>query len=475
MFEANLKTKFAFFNLSFDFNVMGKNQWLELLKQENRILELSTSSKMFFAGTQGWIPGKVTLAYVAKHFLGVELNKEDGTRTSFTRETPLTEQQIRYLAEDCISTELCALRVNNLPTETLQARASFVLGEIGFNGMLVDRKHFDRIRGKIVDSMGTSLKELRNFGYRVKQATEDMTQVQRISALVKRVGCKIDVPKQLESSGRSSFPTAALWVWAANILGLFNGYDERTADGSPVMPSDLRVTTEAIMTPALSPSVDWSAKNKVATNLKNTALESVRNYLDTFECGDCIGKNPKAEVALVILEVVLDSFDENPDKVPELFKEEFAMRYDENLGWLSGTKPKKNTDLIQGHLKGLMAANPGLEFPLTESSAKNTKKYLAECAKKAVQPDLEKLSELSVYACKRSEMWRLSDLKIEDKFLDLYTSYKHREKLLNTYLNPETIDSDGRWHTRFNDFLITGRTSSSGPVSGCYKATYVWA
>ena len=411
---------------------MGKDQWLELLKQEGRILELSVASKMHYAGVRGWIPGKVTLASITKDFIGEELNKEDGTRTSFTRDTPLTEQQIRYLAEDCISTELCALCVNNLPTETLQARASFVLSEIGFNGMLIDRKHFDRIRGKLQQLMSEDLVKLRKFGYRVKQSTEEMTQLQRLEAICKAFGVS-GVGKALENTGRSTPPAPAIWILAANVLSL-------CCSGDIIIPSELIEVVSNTVAPICAPDVDWSSKNKLVTQFKEAAIASIKGYLETIDCADCVsGKSPKAEVALVILEVILQAIATNSTDVRGFFDTEFAMRYEENLGWLSGTKPKKNTELIQNHLKGLMAANPGLQFGLTDTSAKNTRKYVTACSRKNEEPDPAELAKLAVYACKRSEMWRMTDLGVNDPFLETYTAYKHREKLLQTYQTQQAL------------------------------------
>ena len=114
--ELNPDVKFVFFNNAFDINVMGRDLWLAEMMKDNRIMELAVSYKIYLAGTQGWIPRKLTLYDVVKKLLGVELNKEDGTRTSFNRETPLTEQQITYLAEDCIGTEMCgAVVITCLP------------------------------------------------------------------------------------------------------------------------------------------------------------------------------------------------------------------------------------------------------------------------------------------------------------------------------------------------------------------------
>ena len=69
--DVNPTTKFVFFNNAFDINVMGRDLWLREMEKENRIMELSISYKLFLAGTQGWLPRRITLFDVAKRLLGV--------------------------------------------------------------------------------------------------------------------------------------------------------------------------------------------------------------------------------------------------------------------------------------------------------------------------------------------------------------------------------------------------------------------
>ena len=458
---ANPNTKFVFFNNAFDINVMGRELWLAEMEKDNRIMELSVSYKIYLAGTQGWIPRKLTLYDVVKRLLGVELNKEDGTRTSFTRNTPLTEQQIIYLAEDCIGTELCGLVVNNMPTETLQARASFVLSEISHNGLLVDQAHLEDMRKKLALQMADLAKELRTFGFVVKKDTDKMTQLQRIGRVCELFGVS-DVAKHVEASGKKQFPRAALWILTANLYALFQAY------GRTALPSDIKDVITSIVSPVLDPAIDWSAKNKAVKCLEDQATELIRTWLTEIECGDAVPlKSPKADVALTILEI-FEQFYHAPETEftgdwTTSVNNEFQMCYDENLGWLSGAKPQTNAEYIQKHLNGLINNNPSLELPLTESSQDSIKEYLAECRNKNTPPDPQVLKDKAIYACKRQEMWRLRDLNITDPFLDKYTEYKHAEKLLGTYFNPEHVAEDGRAHTRFSDFLITGRTASSGP------------
>ncbi|MHA2064710.1 MAG: DNA polymerase [Candidatus Thorarchaeota archaeon] len=48
-------------------------------------------------------------------------------------------------------------------------------------------------------------------------------------------------------------------------------------------------------------------------------------------------------------------------------------------------------------------------------------------------------------------------------FLTAYKKFKHLEKMLSTYLNPDKIGEDGRVHTIFKPLVKTGRTSSRDP------------
>jgi hypothetical protein len=458
--KINPDTKFVFFNNAFDINVMGRDIWLEEMKKDNRIMELSVSYKIYLTGTEGWIPPRVTLYDVALRTLGVKLNKEDGTRTSFNRQTPLSMEQILYLVEDCVATELCGLKYNNMPTESIQARASFVLSEISHNGMLVDKEHLYALRTKMLMEMSELAQKLRSFGYKIKKDTDKMTQDARFDAICKAFGVP-NVANRLQSLGLKSIPKPAFWILAANLLNKFSE--------PGVLFSDVREVVEGLAAVVLNADVNWSASNKNIKALVTEAQSYIRSVLAEIECDDCIPeKSPKAEVALVICEILIDKFlmgDTLQCATDSLqpFFDEFQMCYDENLGWLAGTKPETNAAFLQRHLNGLLQANPKLELPLTESSKDNIREYKRECKKRGIEEDAETMRKLYVYACSSSELWRFNDLGITDPFLAAYTQYKHLEKLLSTYVTDKYIEGDGRVHTRFSDWLITGRTSSGSP------------
>lgn len=152
---ANPYTTLVFLNLAFDFNVMGREIFLEELKKENRVIELQANYRMHRMADKGWFPGKTTLELITKETLGVNLDKESGVRTSYTRDMIWTEQHAVYLVEDCAATYRNGKAYNGMPTQTIQARASFVLAEIGFNGMLVDQAFVQEQAHKISSEMET--------------------------------------------------------------------------------------------------------------------------------------------------------------------------------------------------------------------------------------------------------------------------------------------------------------------------------
>jgi DNA polymerase I-like protein with 3'-5' exonuclease and polymerase domains len=93
-------------------------------------------------------------------------------------------------------------------------------------------------------------------------------------------------------------------------------------------------------------------------------------------------------------------------------------------------------EFMQNRLSLIEMSNQGVEFPRT---------------------DVGKI-QLS-----GKDKWILKKYGVKDNILDMYMDYKHKEKLLSTYLNPDHVWPDGRVHTRFENYLRTGRTSSAKP------------
>lgn len=448
----NPDVKLVFFNIAFDVNVMGKHLFIPELDREGRCMELGANYRIHRLQTDGYFPSKLTLDYIVRHTLGVQLDKESDTRTTFSRSVEPSDEHLLYLAEDCIATERCGLVYNNKPTESLQAQAFFVLSEISHNGMLIDKQYIEKKQIELVSQMANQATDLRKFGFFVKRDVDDLNQIQRVARIADMVGLP-DVESHITGAGMSSYPAAALWILAYNLITVLIGPD------TPLL-SDVTNTVRVSITPVMDTTIDWTAKNKQITELKLSALGAIKQLLDEAGVGDCIAsKSPRAAIAMIICEILVDLFKAGVSDIKSAFLSEFKEQYERNLGWAAGTKPKTNAAFIQEHLRQLRSVCPELDLPLTDSSSEDLTEYLAGTA----NPDPAMIDKLSVYACKRDEMWRLTDHDIHDPFLELYTSYKHNEKLLKTYYTLKYVEEDGRNHSTFSPFLVTGRTASSAP------------
>ena len=458
----NPTVKMVFFNLPFDVNVMGRDILLPELDKDGRMMELLINYRIYKASTEGWFSSKTTLDSLAKGTLGVSLDKTDGTRTSYTRGMTFTERHFTYLVEDCAATYLCGLAYNNMPTETDQARASFVLSEISHNGMLVDEEFRKETCRLIYEQQPELAMTLKSFGFRIKQDTDDMKAIDRF----KRIGQLLNIPDlDYALDGVDKVQDGLWWVFAAALYGLLS-------DPAKRLPSEAADLYRAITHMLVSGEPDFSSKGKKdAKEMVARAKSFLAEKLAEFDCDACVVgvgeiKPRSVKPAMTLCEKLVETLMSGAlasvgiEAAQELFKDE----HEYFLGWLNtGVKPLSPTAFIQNHLKNLMKNNPELRFPYTDSATKNVRQLQKDCAKKGTIPTLEQLEEVEKFQCKGSDMWMLSDLGISDPFLDAYVAYKHNEKMLSTYLSDKYLDGDGRVHPRFDPFKITGRTGCSGP------------
>lgn len=458
----NPKVKLVFFNLPFDVNVMGRDILLPELDKDGRMMELLINYRIYKAATRGWFSSRTTLDSITKETLHVALDKTDGTRTSYTRDMEFTERHFTYLVEDCAATYLCGLAYNNQPTETDQARASFVLSEISHNGMLVDQKFREETCRLIYEQQPELAMTLKSFGFRIKKDTDDMKAIDRF----KRLGELLNIPNlDYTFNGVEKIQNGLWWVFAAALYGLLENPAKR-------LPSEAADLYRAVTHMLVSGEPDFSSKGKKeAKQMVADAKAFLAGKLAEFDCDACIVgvgaiKPTSIKPAMTLCEKLIETLMSGSlasvgmSVAQDLFKEE----HEYFLGWLNtGAKPMSPTAFIQNHLKNLMRNNPELRFPYTDSAAKNVRQLQKDCAKKGTIPSLEELAEVEKFQCKGSDMWMLSDLGISDPFLNAYIAYKHNEKMLSTYLSDKYIDGDGRVHPRFDPFKITGRTGCSGP------------
>lgn len=456
--KINPKTKLVFFNLPFDVDVMGPDIFIPELDKDGRMMELGANYRIHLIGTQGWLPGKITLYDVTLRTLHVHLNKEDGTRTSFQRGQEMTKEQLEYLVCDCAATGMCGEAYNNMPTESIQARACYVLSQMTRNGVLVDREHLNNKIKEYTKTVERCAQELRAFGFRPKGKMDGESAKVQLAVAAEAVGVE-GATAALE--GVQRVPDGYAWVLASI---LYNKISTGTA-----LPSDLQETLRQTIEMVVKGSIDWTKKS--GKDMIAQAKTYLAEQLQEIDCATCITgigsvKPRSVKPAWKIIELLCDLYGKGrlSDSM-EAFNKEFYDEHEYFLGWLNvdDKKPLSPEKFVQQHLIKLMEDHPGLVFPLTDGAKKKVAKYIRVCGRKKENPDPEVLKSLSKYAYSSSDSWMLSDLGITDPFLELYAEFKHAQKLLGTYFVTKYIEGDGRNHARYDFFKVTGRTGSYGP------------
>lgn len=461
----NPTTKLAFFNGAFDINVMGRDILLEELKKDNRIMEIGANYRIARIAKYGWFRGRITLESITRELLKTSLDKTSGTRTSYTRDIdfddPKNIDYLIYLVEDCIATYQCGKYYNGVPTETLQARADFVLSEISKNGMKVDVPYVRQKQEETKAEMEKLKVILKNFGFRVKEETDGMTQVDRF----RRILNLFDMPEEqiaLMAPDKMKIGNKLWVIMAALIIYIMR-------DGM-MAPGKLH---EALFVWKNMHEQKPKFTNKDELAIYNSYFSLLHDTLENIDCLECIdglgdAKCRSAEPYITLIECIAEAWNTG-DCINNLDKPlaEFKELHEENMGWLPTAEKKLSpTAFIQQHVRELLAKYPDLELPYTDSSKEkieeriDAEKKLARQEHRDPRPvDIDDIAKYQVKAC---DMWLLSDKGIKDPFLEAYTTYKHKEKMLSTYFTLKYLDTDGRVHTRFST-AKTMRTTSSSP------------
>lgn len=467
--KENPDTKLVFFNGAFDINVMGRDVLLEELKKENRIMELGANYRISRIAQYGWFKGRITLDSITREVLKTSLDKTSGTRTSYTRDIDFDDPDnidyLTYLVEDCIATYRCGKYYNAVPTETLQARADFVLSEISKNGMKMDVEYVKQQQDKLRAEMEELKLTLKSFGFRVKEDTDGLTQAARL----RRILSLFHMPEEQIDLVVPDGMKIGVKLWL--ILAALVAYIMK--DGM-MAPTQLHESVFLWKTMHESKPKFQNKAEKSIYDSYFTYLHDVLSRIDCLECIDGLGdaKCRSADPYMVFIECIAEAWDAG-DCINSIDKPlaEFKELHEEYMGWLPTAEKKLSpTAFIQQHVRELLAKHPELELPYTDSSREKIEERLAAEKKLAKKEHREPLpveiDDIVKYQVKACDMWLLSDKDIKDPFLEAYTTYKHKEKMLSTYFTLKYLDTDGRVHTRFST-AKTMRTTSSSPNVQC--------
>lgn len=456
----NPQVKLSFFNSGFDIKVMGEKYFLPELDKDNRVLELQAAYPGWRIANIGWFSPKFTLESLSKEFLGVQLDKDESVRLTYKQDMELTDKHLIYLSEDCISTELLGLLLNNQPTESIQARAAYVLAEMSRNGVLVDKEYLQQRQDDLIAKLEPLRKQLRVFGYIPKQKYEQLKSKELFNEICQVFG--------IEDAETILAPVKSIPAWAYKILFVYLYAHASDKDLPSAVTNDIRDLMFLILDnpKGFNKSKTMQQVNEFAVRI----LEPIEASEVVTGLGDA-KPTSSADPWKAFSHVVALSYQTGDCLLNGMEKINSQIRdlNEDNMGWLS-TAPEKVSakKFLQSHIRKIMAEHPDLELDLTESSEKNIKEAIREesrLAKKEKRaPRPVDVSDLKVYTITKDDKWRLEDCGIDDPFLNVYFEYQHVQKMLSTYLTDKYIDEyDGRVHSRYTLYAKTGRTTSQSP------------
>lgn len=175
-------------NVGFDAEVMGgpHNPMLVDLLEQGRLWDVAQRYCMV-RQRKGVFVGVWKLDRLAKDVLGVELDKDESVRLSYSRDLEtLTFPQLKYAAEDAVATvELAATMPQSEPTEKIQVAGALWLYRVGHNGMAADTEMFDRLRVYLEKQMRSHVEVLDLFGYRKGEAGVKAVMREMLEAIEK--------------------------------------------------------------------------------------------------------------------------------------------------------------------------------------------------------------------------------------------------------------------------------------------------
>lgn len=432
---ASLAVTQYYFNCGFDQQVIDNEDpdFMPVLTalDRGRVIDAAVRIKLRDLATVGDIRYNLAnLAGAAWHLEHVRLDKGDGSedsdRLSFRRGVPVTESQRVYLAHDCISTLAVAIAAGPQPTEVECTQGAVVLANIESNGTLVDTPVARALLAKLRDEMAEAATRLREMGFPLKEDADRAKQRRKdaiadLSLRLVDLGISGGLSQEMVRKPRLVKRVICILDRAEDITGIRREARHITEDAgvADLTPDENRRFSAIQDETGIAPVM--GRKGTLMLELVSGALRMLAERTDW---------PPDRHPVRVALEEVMGTFD------PEEYAPVPA----------DAPKPLGPQKILQSHMEELIAKHPALSPDNPE--------------KPVTMLDKTKGGKLKLA---KTDMWKLSDLGIDDELLKAYTTYKHAEKMISTYLKPEYIASDGRMHPHFNSIVRTGRTSCSSP------------
>lgn len=428
---SKMEVRQYYFNLGFDEMVLDNEDPEKALMdaiEYGRVRDMQIRTQLYDIATVGFIPwNHWRLDQISNIFCGIELDKGEkddpnSHRLTFRRGTPITQEQAIYLAWDCMSTWAISTQVPEQPTETQHTKGMCVLAHISANGFPVDMRVFESFEKKLQAQKDEYRLKLIDFGFpdpygknKDENAEYKEFVANQAEQFVALVGNREDYGPLNLCKGNARMA----------MLYMYNFADDKDHW------SDLEDSVAYWLT-------NEKPKNlrKVEKALYDEMLEANDALVAYFDAGKEIVMNA------LLGHILEDLLTQQTSKYTNGYDFKHAVEHaaeiiDDNAHWLSSEKPIGPKTFLQQHIEGLLKEHPNLVLERTEKSGD--------------------------YKLSLKDMWRLEDAEVNDPFLTVYTTYKHSEKYLSTYLNREFLKSDNKIHARFTNLLKTTRTSCSKP------------
>ena len=484
----NPGSMYVFVNAAYDMGVLDEDDLYNLV-ETGQVVNLQDRYKLWDISERGYVRKPDSLFNMSKQVLGIELSKDEDVRLKFRQDKDPSYDQLVYGADDVMATWVLGDKIPPQPTEAdSQIMGSIVLDAISRNGLLVDPEHFNRVRSNLVGNMDRDLEYLEMHGYNPLLG-KSSTKV--LQDGLEAIG--VEMPESV-SGPKYEYLIYKLWLGINLPLEDFKVRVKRTiweidheecrflSEKDCVdwyinvkekeFPGKLKRDRVAACRESLSESdfqtifsfADQERINPFKGKWRKRLGVLVRDMLDTsFEYDMGIGEPkqfnglglpdmardtklcmwPMASLMRELLKAKAGKISTIPEFSVNTFREHIQKKswwYGHySTEWADCLKPEA---FIQERLKGIEAMNADIQFPRTAGGkAGDSKKIQAS----------------------KKDQWVFKKFGIKDELIETFISYKHNEKLVSTYLNPKHIKPDGRVHTRFENYVRTGRTSSAGP------------
>lgn len=433
----SLDVEQRYFNLGFDEQVLSAEDpdcGLLTAIDQGRVVDMQIRLHLHEIATTGFIRYDMhSLAGCVAHYENWHLDKGDGTensaRLSFKRQNldgtrrQLTDEQLKYLPMDCISTWCLGEAVPSMPTEIAHTKGMCVLAHMSSNGVQVDQKMFDYFDKKLRDERNKHREALLAYGF------PDPDYDAQEEALKVRQAFFSTYSELLELAGLQS--------------------ELQVTDGDPKMPGKGQLKLGLMYIYAHE---DEPSETKDMASHVKIVLEGARSTLR---------KNETTLYGQLCEDYGIESVDRCSKAVA---LQAYVWKLMESALLQLREKSSYSFQVCCEHADSYMDSHPGLMKPTaTEGPRKFFQRHAKEVLERNPKLELETTEKSGEIKLTTKDLWRLEDVGVTDNFLTEYAAYNHCVKYLSTYMRRDFIKPDGRVHPRYTNILRTSRTSCNSP------------